>query len=61
MKIIEVNTEEFNKMTFPRRELSLKDTAMNLVAMAKWADRHKAKVIYKYKRATDILWMVEEK
>ena len=60
MKIIEIDTEQFNQLQFDRRELSLKDTATNLILMSRWAAQLKAKVIYKYKRPNGILWIVEE-
>lgn len=62
MKIIEVNTEEFNKLTFPRREISTReDKELMVVSIKKWAARHGADTVYKYKRAQGFLWMLEEK
>ena len=62
MKIIEVNTEEFNKMTFDRREISTRsDKELMVDSVKKWAGRHGADVVYKYKRKMGILWMVEVK
>jgi len=62
MKIIEVDTEQFNKMTFDRREISTRsDKELMVVTIGDWAKRHGADTVYKYKRPNGILWMIEEK
>ena len=61
MKIVEVDIEEYNQLQFDRKELLLKDTAGNLMLMAKWANGLGAKIIYKYKRPNGIKWIVEVK
>ena len=62
MEIVEVNTEEFNKMAFDRREIQTKhDKKLLVESVIAWAERHGADVVYKYKRKMGYLWMVEEK
>ena len=62
MKIIKIDTEEFNKLKFDRREITSKgESTDELMILALWAQAHNAVTVYKYKRPNGILWIVEAK
>ena len=63
VNIVEITTEEFNKLKFDRRELPTReDNPIMEKTIKQWAKRQGADVVYKYDRQpTGFLWIVEEK
>ncbi len=65
MNIIEINTEEFNKLKFARHELPTREDNEILVkSVIEWAIRNGADIeddLYKYKRHGKFLWIIRAK
>ena len=63
MKIIDINSEQYNRLQFDRRELLTLDND-NAEAMAeawfKYLRYPKDTVVYRYVRENGIKWLVEE-
>ena len=65
MNIIDIDTKQFNELkhTMPlrRQTPTRSDKPILVKTVKKWAARHGADVVYKYKRENGFLWIVEEK
>jgi len=60
MKIIEIDTKQFNALKFDRREFQTKsESGSDMKKVMDWYYKMAVKSdIYKYKRPNGILWMV---